>query len=296
MLVLLMVAVPAQAGTRQARPLPPQEIAFWNAQDGLLVSNAVRQGAAPTTISVTHDGGHTWRVALQLSAYSSVSTVSGTATAFATTSRGLLQTRDGGATWSRVSRRILWEPSFVSTRLGWAVGGVRFDRERILSTHDGGHSWHALRGPCATYNTIELSLASERRGWVICSSQPGLGQQPKAVWSTRDAGLTWVLVSRVSPFAKAIGRGLCICGYPTGIEMTADGIGWLWMARGSFYSTRDGGRSWTSLPISSPEVVEGRSASLLTSKAGYALFGHRPVLRSTRDGGRSWTVVRRWNQ
>jgi photosystem II stability/assembly factor-like uncharacterized protein len=68
------------------------------------------------------------------------------------------------------------------------------------------------------------------------------------------------------------------------------------MARGSFYATGDGGRTWTSLPISSPEVVEGRSASLLTSKVGYALFAYRPALRFTRDGGRTWTVVRRWSR
>ncbi|MDX6440044.1 MAG: hypothetical protein QOF45_2627 [Gaiellaceae bacterium] len=293
---LLLVAVPAQAGTRQERPLPPQEIAFWSVQDGLLVSSAVRQGASPTTISVTHDGGRTWRVVRHLSASASVSAVAGTGTAFATTSRGLLQTHDSGATWSRIFPGILWQPSFVSTRVGWAVGGVPFERERILSTHDGGRSWRVLRGPCGSETTIEVSLASATRGWVVCSSQPGAGQQPKEVWSTRDGGGSWRLVNRASPFSKAVGHGLCVCGYAAGIELTAGGAGWLWMARGSFYSTHDGGRSWTSLPISAPEVVEGRSAALLTSRVGYALFGHRPALRFTRDGGRTWTVVRRWSQ
>lgn len=76
--------------------------------------------------------------------------------------------------------------------------------------------------------------------------------------------------------------------------MTAGGAGWLWMARGSFYVTRGGGRTWTSRPVSAPEVVEGRSASLLSDRVGYALFGHRPTLCLTRDGGRSWTIIRRW--
>lgn len=204
---------------------------------------------------------------------------------------GLFRTRDAGASWARVSPREVEKPSFATPLVGWAL-----ESDRLVSTRDGGRTWRAVRGPCRSPATVELDLASATRGWVVCGFQPGAGQQPKEVWATRDAGATWRLVNRASPFAKAVGRGLCVCGYSAGIVMTAGGSGWLWMARGSFYATIDGGRSWRSLPIGSPEVVEGRSASLPRSTAGYALFGPRPTLRFTRDGGRTWSVVRRWRR
>ena len=282
----LVTAARAEATTQ------PMSISFWDERAGVLVAST--WGPADigrSTVEVTRDGGRSWTVMRTFSSKVEVSAVRGTRVAFAATPSGLFRTLDAGASWVRVAPRQIEKPSFATPLVGWAV-----ELTRIVSTRDGGRSWRELRGPCGSYDTVQVSLATATRGWVVCSSQPGAGQQPKNVWSTRDAGVTWRLVNRASPFAKAVGNGLCVCGYPAGIEMTAGGAGWLWMARGSFYATRHGGRSWTSLPISSPEVVEGRSASLLTSKVGYALFGHRPALRFTRDSGRTWTVVRRWSQ
>ena len=290
LLALLVVTLPASGGAAEKPPTPVQ-ISFWTERTGVLVSSA--WGPADigrSTVEVTRNGGRSWTVTRTFSSKVEVSAVRGTGVAFAATPSGLYRTRDAGASWARVSRRELERPSFATPLVGWAV-----ELTRIVSTRDAGRSWRALRGPCGRYTTVEATLASPARGWVVCGLQPGAGQQPKEVWSTRDGGASWRLVNRASPYARAVGRGLCVCGYSAGIAMTAGGAGWLWMARGSFYATRDGGRSWASLPISSPEVVEGRSASLLTSTVGYALFGHRPALRFTRDGGRTWTVVRRWS-
>jgi len=290
--VLVIASLCAATAARAEQTTQPMSISFWDERTGVLVSST--WGPADigrSTVEVTRDGGRSWTVMRSFSSKVEVSAVRGTRIVFAATPSGLFRTRDTGASWARVSPRAIEKPSFATPLVGWAV-----ELTRILSTRDGGRSWRALRGPCGSYDTIEVSLASATRGWVVCSSQPGAGQQPKDVWSTRDAGATWRLVNRASPFAKGVGDGLCTCGYPAGIAMTATGEGWLWMARGSFYRTRDGGRSWSSLPISSPEGVEGRSASLLTGRVGYALFGHRPALRFTRDGGRTWAVVRRWSQ
>lgn len=290
-LALVIASLCAATGARAEKPPQPMSISFWDEHTGVLVSST--SGPADigrSTVEVTRDGGRSWTVMRSFSSAVEVSAVGGTRIAFAATASGLFRTRDAGASWARVSPRAVERPSFATPLVGWAV-----EEPRILSTRNGGRSWRALRGPCGSNTTIEVSLASATRGWVVCSSQPGAGQQPKDVWSTRDAGATWRLVNRASPFAKAVGHGLCVCGYPLGIEMTAGGAGWLWMARGSFYATRDGGGTWSSLPISAPELVEGRSASLLSDRVGYALFGYRPALRFTRDGGRTWTVVRRWS-
>ena len=292
MTALVIASLCAVTGARAEETTQPMSISFWDERTGMLVSST--WGPADigrSTVEVTRDGGRSWKVMRTYSSKVEVSAVRGTGVAFAATPSGLFRTRDTGASWARVSPRELEQPAFATPLVGWAV-----ELTRIVSTWDGGRGWRALRGPCGRYTTVEVSLASATRGWVVCSFQPGAGMQPKEVWSTRDAGASWQIVTRATPWGKRVGRGLSISGYTAGIEMTAGGAGWLWMARGSFYATRDGGRSWTWLPISSPEVVEGRSASLLTSKVGYALFGHRPALRFTRDGGRTWTVVRRWSQ
>lgn len=279
-------------GARAGESGQPVSISFWDERRGLLVSRTFGPADGASTVHVTRDGGRTWRVVTRpFAGPAEVSAVAGTDVAFAATANGVLRTSDGGASWALVSPRTVERPSFATRWHGWAV-----ERSRIVSTHDGGRHWRTLRGPCVKETFVEVSLASRTRGWVVCSLQPGAGQQPKEVWSTRDGGRRWQLVNRAPWSGKRVGRGLCTCGYPRGIAMRPDGAGWLWMARGSFYATRDGGRSWTSLPISSPEIVEGRSASLLSGRIGYALFGHRPALRFTRDDGLTWTVVRRWSQ
>jgi photosystem II stability/assembly factor-like uncharacterized protein len=291
LLALLVMALPASGGAAEKPPTPVQ-VSFWDERTGLLVSSATwgPSDIGLSTVEITRDGGRSWKAVRTFSSKVEVIAVRGTRIAFAATPSGLFRTRDTGVSWARVSPRQLEQPSFATPLVGWAV-----ELTRIVRTRNGGRSWRELRGPCERDTTVELSLASATRGWIVCSFQPGAGQQPKEVWSTRDAGASWQIVTRATPWGKRVGRGLEVSGYPRGIEMTAGGAGWLWMARGSFFATRDGGRSWTWLPISAPEIVEGRSASLLTSKVGYALFGHRPTLRSTRDGGRTWTVVRRWS-
>ena len=288
---LVIASLCAVTGARAGETAQPMSIAFWDERTGVLVTST--WGPADigrSTVEVTRDGGRNWTVMRTFSSKVEVSAVHGTRIAFAATPSGLFRTRDTGASWVRVSARQIEKPSFATPLVGWAV-----ELTRIVSTRDGGRSWRALRGPCGSNATIHFDLASATRGWVVCGYQPSAGQQPKEVWSTRDAGVSWQIVNRASPFGKRVGRGLCVCGYSTGIAMTATGHGWLWMARGSFYRTRDGGSTWSSLPISAPELVEGRSASLLSDRVGYALFAYRSALRFTRDGGRTWTVVRRWN-
>lgn len=288
---LLIASLCAATGARAEKPPQPMSISFWDERTGVLVvSSWGPADIGRSTFEVTRDGGRTWTVMRSFSSKVEISAVAGTRIAFAATPSGLYRTRDAGASWARLSPRALEKPSFATPLEGWAVEG-----SRIVSTLDGGRSWRALRGPCRSHTTMNVSLASATRGWVVCGYQPGAGQQPKDVWSTRDAGATWRLVSRVSPFARAVGGGLCICGSAAGIAMTAAGEGWLWMTRGHFYGTRDGGRSWTTLPVSAPDVVEGRSATVLSARVGYALFAYRPALRFTRDGGRTWRVVRRWS-
>jgi photosystem II stability/assembly factor-like uncharacterized protein len=290
-LALLLAALCAATGARAEETTQPMSISFWDERTGMLVSST--WGPADigrSTVQITRDGGRSWTVMRTFSSKVEVSAVRGTRIAFAATPSGLFRTRDKGASWVRVSPRAVEKPSFATPLAGWAI-----EEPRIVSTRNGGRNWRTLRGPCETYDTVQAALASSTRGWVVCSSQPGAGQQPKDVWSTRDAGASWQLVTRASPFGKKVGRGLEVSGYPRGVAMTVTGRGWLWMARGSFFATGDGGHSWSWLPISVPEIVEGRSASLLTGKVGYALFGHRPALRFTRDGGRTWTVVRRWS-
>jgi photosystem II stability/assembly factor-like uncharacterized protein len=122
--------------------------------------------------------------------------------------------------------------------------------------------------------------------------------QPKAVFETRNGGKRWRLVADAS-FTR-IGRnrgGLSTGGYPYGMSFEQGGHGLLWQARGHTYSTRDGGRHWRSLRVTSPEVIEGEAASVVSPEVRFLVVsngrtGMYELLRLPRSGRAA--VVHRW--
>ena len=81
-------------------------------------------------------------------------------------------------------------PSFATERDGWAIS-----RGRLVATSDGGVVWRRLRSPCGRFvgPAPLISLVTPTHGWLLCLSQPGAGQQLKALYESRDGGGTWRL-------------------------------------------------------------------------------------------------------
>jgi photosystem II stability/assembly factor-like uncharacterized protein len=122
--------------------------------------------------------------------------------------------------------------------------------------------------------------------------------QPKAVFETRNGGRRWRLVA--DAFFTRIGErgGLSTGGYPYGMSFGPGGHGLLWQARGHTYSTRDGGRHWRSLRVTSPDVIEGEAASVVSAAVRFLVVrngrtGTFELLRLSRSG-RAHVVVHRW--
>ena len=92
--------------------------------------------------------------------------------------------------------------------------------------------------------------------------------------------------------------GLPGSGYAEGMALTARGFGLLWEARGDTYRTTDGGRTWRRLSLTSPELKEVVSASVVRRRLAFVLLRNgqtrRLELRRSDYGLRHWGIVRTW--
>lgn len=313
--VIVLGGTGAAAHATSTRSPLPYSVAFWNAQNGVaaLIDWGTCSGRSyfcKGAIAVTHDGGRTWKTTWRGSAVRSVTVVRGTTHAWAavepfescTTSMAspcatrLVHSSDGGLTW-RLGAKHLLTPSFVSERVGFAIRS-RPGAEKmgpLMRTLDGGRTWRRLGGPCLGEKGAGLSFVSLRRGWALCTGQPGAGNQAKAVFETRNGGRTWRLVAHAYWTGSRGHGGLSLGGYPYGISFSAEGNGLLWQARGDTFSTRDGGRNWQRLEITDPEVAEVQAGYVVSASIRFLLLRtfEYQLLRS-RGGG--WQIVHRWDR
>ena len=297
----------------------PYSVAFWSAQDGVagLIDWGTCSGRSyfcKGAIAVTHDGGRTWKATWRGAAVRSVTVVRGTTHAWAGVEplescgksiaspcpTQLLHSRDRGLTWRQIAEEHLVEPSFVSDRVGFAFRS-RPGTEKmgpLLRTLDGGRTWQRLGGPCLGELGGTLSFATPRRGWVLCTSQPGGGMQPKAIFETGNGGRTWRLVAEARWTGSRSRGGLSTGGYPYGISFSANGEGLLWQARGDTFSTRDGGRHWQPLELTDPEIVEGHAGCVVSPRMRFLLLRNDRVgeFQLLRNRGGGWQIVHRWDR
>jgi photosystem II stability/assembly factor-like uncharacterized protein len=278
----------------------PTALVFWNAQRGLLGAASCRDYTCKAgTISLTTDGGRTFRVVLRTRAAVERLATAGPNGAVAFAGGKALRTTDGGRTWRSAS--IPPGASFANARAGLSVRGTAGDGQvEFLATADGGKTWRRSTSPCRSGLETDafLDLVTPARGWVVCLSQPGAGNQGKVVFRTVDGVRHWH-ARAVTPFGPGGHGGISTYGYPTGIAFAANGFGLLWEGRGTLYVTRDGGETWTAEPkLARPEVDFGRGAAAFAGGDGFVLLGYggssRSRLLATHDAGRTWRVVHRW--
>jgi photosystem II stability/assembly factor-like uncharacterized protein len=284
----------------------PVSIAFFDQQHGLLAEDdwtCQKAHDCQGRVLATSDGGAHWRVTYVGARGLHLYPVRNTSIAFALTGTAMLESRDRGLHWQRLS----WPPtvvSFVSASQGW-----KLEPQTLLAhppaleeTHDGGRTWTARVDPCSGDFGLAaaLSFASSIRGWIVCVTQASTGFQGKAIWQTNDGGAHWQLQSRTHPIGPPEPKlqlgNLTGFGYPTGAVFLADGHGWLLQDRGQTLVTSDGGRTWTPLAITKLDTIAGQSATWLNDKLGFVLLrGCKVQLVRTTDDGRSWTTLTRWN-
>jgi len=310
----------------------PDGVAFWNVDQGLLAGTnttpACRSGSQPCPsglIERTTDGGSTWQVVDEVPGPVNAVEVAAAGVAWVTAARcgsgspnacassTILKTVDGGSTWSELSPGIaVTSVAPVSGSIAWAVTGASGAAfpigTSLVRTDDGGTTWHPAQDPCRSVSNVALwsvSFAGPDNGWVICTSEPATDMQPKALFSTRDGGVSWQLRSDTCLFTAtgqstgSVGTLPCI-GYQPGMSFLPDGHGWIWLDRGELALTSDHGRTWS--PIAHGLVIADlnivMSASLVSDNVGEAIIWQANEqyvgLFSTTDGGKTWRLRQRW--
>jgi photosystem II stability/assembly factor-like uncharacterized protein len=301
---------PSQApasSASQASPAPAFDaIAFFDRNRGLLggsIPNGTDSGANPPrgALQRTDDGGRTW---------SDARFAHGPITALATLPDGhawaatgcedrtcpsqLLESADSGRTWTARPNRLFADLSFVDDSHGWAVGpGGPPDLSPVFRTRDGGHTWSSLGNPCPFGWAAAVSFASPNRGWVACASEPGAGQQRKAIVETDDAGRSWSVRSEAG-IDHSVGH-LFISDYVTGISMRPSEVGLMWMGRGTTAATSDSGRTWRAIPPGDFDVIIPAAGTTVDDRTWFlvAWDGNvgREVVEVSHDAGSTWSEL-----
>jgi photosystem II stability/assembly factor-like uncharacterized protein len=303
---LLLGGGAADAG----RPvLAPLSISFWNTRAGVAAfidwhscgPNIRCRGAIETTV----DGGRTWNIRWRGAVPRSVVAVPDSREAWAAIEplhscgsrlpsdcrTSLLHSVDGGLDWTRTGAYVT-APDFVDTRHGFGVRG-----SVVVGTTNGGRTWQRLGSSCGRFDYALVSFGSVSQGRLLCLGGPAMGEEPKTLYATADGGHHWTPLAKTT-FTNHPRGALPLFGYPGGLDFVDPKNGWIWESRGDLYATRDGGRTWRSPGITSLDVDESESTSLLSARTGFVVLRNanaaRYELRLTRNGAHTFVLVRTW--
>lgn len=290
-----------------------EQIQFVDREHGWLTATDVFGGfkLPPRAPSLRHmevdrttDGGRTWRASvppgcLQSCGGTYISFLD-TSRGFAIASRGLFLTRDGGATWTRISRpRFVGAIDFLDLRRGFGVsdGGIPY------GTSDGGRTWTRVLLPVpAGYagwgRTADPVAFFGAEGLLpVRFRNPRTHIQRLVVYTSGDRGESWK-AHRV-PARVDWSRSFFTWGFPeSGLFSPASRTVWFVNGRHVLFMTANAGRSWhTVRPLDLPRRAWMWSAQFTSADDGWAIFwlpsvaGGSGVLVHTTDGGLTWAPL-----
>lgn len=165
----------------------------------------------------------------------------------------VMQTMDGGDTWSRIvvpSKTELFHLDFNGSSHGWIVG----DKGLILATVDNGYSWNVQSSGTdrALYN---VDFRDDKEGYTV----GGYG----TILRTENGGQTWEKVK--TNFPDTFLR----------VDFADDKNGWIVGKNGTILRSADRGKTWI-------KQESGTKANLyglfMTKKYGYAVGADGTIL------------------
>ena len=238
---------------------------------------------------------------------------------WALTSAELLETNDGGASWTARLEFDGFEKTFdsfafVSPETGVIVG-KQWNRERhaplILRTSDGGRNWQEV--PVNITPLPSLQVASRLNGISFCTPEVGWAVGAGLILRTTDEGRTWTVqrgenkdevlfgISCDGPDrAWAVGQGGIILHTDDGgiswyrqesgtqatlIRVRSFGkSSWIVGINGTLLHAPQGNRKWEQQNIGLTEAL----ADITFSGAQGWIVGSEGLIVHTDDGGQTW--------
>jgi photosystem II stability/assembly factor-like uncharacterized protein len=276
------VPVPYRASTT-GQPCGPADMPLLAvAGDGSLI--AVRQapyagcGPPSATLSVSTDGGATWRVR---HAWSQFFVVAVSGPDWLLGPSALLHSTDGGRSWAQVLPPVhpTTAVDFLDATNGWGIGAPS-DAGAVLRTAAGGASWHVLASIPGVQLT-QISFVDASHGWVAGQVQPSGDTE---IFATVDGGQTWRQVARLNTWAP----------YMRFFDMHYGVLATLGLI-GRLRVTADGGRTW-SVTATLPSDAHISAMALASAQDAWALespVDDAPQVAATSDGGVTWRTVAR---
>ena len=205
----------------------------------------------------------------------------------------VLASSDGGRTWARQAEGMsgrLFGVAFSDASHGWAVGATTSQTSPgkvfVMRTQDGGVHWRIVYSRSGDRSLVAVAATDPRHCWVVGASP---GRDPRYnyatgwVLATADGGAHWV--TQVSDrFDSLLGASFVddqhgwAVGYAGSVIATSDGgrtwepqrsgpdalvtgvsfrdakVGWAAVpGEAAVLSTRDGGLTWTTIRLATPE-------------------------------------------
>lgn len=243
------------------------------------VGGGVFFAATDDAVSLTTDGGRTWRDAPGSGLIQFVNRRYG----WIQKGPWLYRTTDGARSWARVQLTGIRTPgqslpnfarnmSFVNRTVGFLSVAPGYPHGsagpyRLLATHDGGLTWHA-RGPLPPGSYYARQFDSARTGYTRTAS---------VVYSTTDGGRTWAPIRSSPPCPGTLEGG----HYQGTVQIWRCGI--------ALHVTTDGGSSW--VVRRAPYIVLSRGFDVLSARTWVSGI-HGPRFFMTTSAGRTWAEHR----
>lgn len=235
------------------------------------------------------------------------------------------ESRDGGATWTRLNSSCQAYPllgvQFTSDLDGFAVGGLtpKFGGGQVVeATTDGGQTWHVIyrtqsfpAGP-STSGFLRIDMLGSGTGWAVaggCTTGQN-GPCGGVVYVTTDGGAQWQATRQQAISVAALGSGSAVAVDQASAAVTSDdGKTWaaqtrpetvttqqfagagayqLWISSVISAASTDGGQRWSPTPALPPAVTGLlMQAAPPSALLAYGTGGSQTWVSS--DGGGNWT-------
>ncbi len=190
------------------------------------------------------------------------------------------RTEDGGRSWTQQQvgvKESISDLYFRDKENGYLLAG-----EQILSTADGGATWHeARRFPATEFGGAQAELysvrfAGKRKGWIVGNLSRRDVVVDSLVLFTADGGATWQ--RQTVPTHDELIH----------LDFSGDKRGWITGDKGTILRTTDGGTTWTRLRTDTNATLY--HVDFLDDERGWVV-GARGTMLRTLDGGDSWLAA-----